>query len=202
MSTESTIQFPAPFVLHMGSALTRLSRAEFYELCRLNPDLRIEQTADGDLVIMPPTGGNTGRRNFSITAQLAIWAETDATGVGFDSSTAFELPNGATRAPDASWVRRERWDALTDEERDEFPPLCPDFVVELRSRTDRVADLRAKMREYVENGARLGWLIEPYARTVEVYRPGVEPVLLAEPETVTADPELPGFTLDLAKLWA
>ena len=201
MASETVTPLSPPIVLHFGPVLSRLSDLEFSEFCRVNPDWRIEQTQDGDLVIMPPTGGETGRRSLNLGAQLHIWSGREGTGVSFDSSTLFRLPSGAKRSPDASWVRRQRWEALSEEEREQFPPLAPDFVVELRSKTDSIEDLRAKMREYIQNGSQLGWLIDPYARRVEVYRPGHEPLILDNPPTLSADPELPGFVLDLEPIW-
>jgi len=170
---------------------------ELWSFCRANPELRIERSADGEITIMPPTGSETGRRNFVLTTQLGVWAERDGRGVGFDSSTGFILPNGAERSPDLSWVLRERWDALSDAQREKFAPLCPDFVVELRSPSDDVDDLLVKLREYIDNGARLAWLIDPPARRVHVYRPGRPPEVLESPTTMRADPELPGFVLHL-----
>ena len=172
-----------------------------FEFCRSNPDLRIERAAGGDLIIMAPTGSETGRRNFALTGQLAAWVAKDGTGVGFDSSTGFVLPNGAERSPDAAWVPRPRWDALSTAERGKFAPLCPDFVAELRSPSDGLADLEAKMEEYARNGARLGWLIDPVERTVHVYRSGMAPVTLRDPATVDGGDVLPGFRLDLASIW-
>lgn len=189
-----------PVVLHLGP-LSRMTDADFFRFCQLNRDWRIERTSDGDLIVMPPASSDTGHRNFSLTGQLAAWSRTDGTGLGFDSSAGFRLPNGATRSPDAAWIKRDRWDALSDDEKRAFAPLTPDFVVELRSRTDSLDVLRAKMREYIENGARLGWLIDPMARRVEVYRPGDEPVLIDQPATIGADPVLPGFVLDLAGIF-
>jgi Uma2 family endonuclease len=148
-----------PIVLHMGPLLSRLTDDEFFDFCQLNRELRIERTSDGDLIILPPTGGKTGRRNVSLATQLENWSVADGTGVTFDSSTGFRLDNGAKRSPDASWVLKSRWDALTDDEQDEFPPLAPDFVVELRSRSDSVEDLKVKMAEYIANGVRLAWLL-------------------------------------------
>ena len=133
MSTVLTLTEIEPVVLHLGPALKRMTDHEFYEFCRLNDELKIELTSDGDLIIMPPTGGKTGERNFTITSVLGAWVEVGGAGVGFDSSTIFSLPNGAKRSPDLAWVRRSRWEALSDEEQEEFPPICPDFVVELRS---------------------------------------------------------------------
>jgi Uma2 family endonuclease len=177
-----------------------LSDDELFETCQLNRDLHIERTAEGELVIMPPTGGDTGRRNAIITARLLTWAERDGTGLAFDSSTGFILPNGAERSPDAAWIQRERWDALTAAQRSKFPPLCPDFVLELRSPSDGLAELQAKMEEYRENGARLGWLIDPDERCVHVYRVGSTVEVLRAPAALSGEPVLPGFTLDLAGL--
>ena len=201
MSMDQATALTPPIVLHLGPVLTRLSDSEFFELCQLNREWRIERTAIGDLIIRPPTGGNTGRRNLSLSAQLSTWSEADGTGVGFDSSTGFRLPNGAERSPDASWVRNERWDALEESEREQFPPLAPDFVAELRSRTDSLDSLQEKMTEYVDHGVRLGWLIDPYSYTVWVYRPGAPVEKLDSPTTVSADPELPGFVLRLEPIW-
>jgi Uma2 family endonuclease len=178
------------------SALT-VTDDEFYQLCRDNPELRIEMTAQGELVVMPPTGSETGRRNSTLTQQLANWRDVDGTGVCFDSSTLFVLPNGARRSPDACWIRRERWQALTREQREKFAPICPDFVVELRSQTDRFSDLEKKMIEYIENGARLGWLLDPIQKLAVIYRPDKEPQRLEAPDTLSAEPELPGFVLNL-----
>jgi Uma2 family endonuclease len=178
------------------SALT-VTDDEFYQLCRDNPELRIEMTAQGELVVMPPTGSETGRRNSTLTQQLANWRDVDGTGVCFDSSTLFVLPNGARRSPDACWIRRERWQALTREQREKFAPICPDFVVELRSQTDRFSDLEKKMIEYIENGARLGWLLDPIQKLAVIYRPDQEPQRLEAPDTLRAEPELPGFVLNL-----
>jgi Uma2 family endonuclease len=178
-----------------------MSDRDFFEFCRLNQDLRFERTDEGDLIIMPPTGGETGRRNFILTGLFNAWADKDGTGVGFDSSTGFALPNGAKRSPDLAWVKRSRWEALTEREREEFPPLCPDFVVELRSSSDRLDALQSKMREYLDNGARLGWLIDPEEKKVYVYRPDEKVACLENPEAVSGDPILPGFILDLQRLW-
>ena len=179
-----------------------LSDEVFLALCAQNPDLRLERTAEGEIVVMPPSGGTTGNRNAALTAALHVWSRANGTGSAFDSSTGFRLPNGAIRAPDASWVRAERLDALAPTERDKFLPLCPDFVVELRSATDRLARLHAKMTEYAAHGARLGWLIDPVERVVYVYRPGRAVVRLFEPRCISGDRELPGFTLDLTEIWS
>ncbi|PYV32139.1 MAG: hypothetical protein DMG09_24805 [Acidobacteria bacterium] len=178
-----------------------MSDEEFYRFCQLHPDLRIERTIEGDLVIMPPTGGETGRRNFTISGLFFNWVVADGTGVGFDSSTEFALPNGAHRSPDVAWIRRERWDALTTEERKKFPPLCPDFVIELRSDTDRLSTLQAKMQEYIDNGAQLGWLVDPLEKKVWIYRPNIPVECLDNPATVSGDPVVAGFILPLDMIW-
>jgi Uma2 family endonuclease len=172
-----------------------------HTFCRLNPDFRIERNSDGDLVIRPPAGGETGKANFDLTAAFGAWVKADGTGIGFDSSTGFTLPNGAKRSPDLAWIKRARWEALTQEQREDFPPLCPDFVVELRSRTDSLDTLKAKMQEYIANGALLGWLIDPIQKQVHVYRPAAEAAALDNPETLSGDPILPGFVLELAEVW-
>lgn len=202
MSTESYQPLSWPVVLQMGPVLGRLSESEFFDFCQLNRELRIERTHDGELIIMPPAGSDSGRRNLSMAAQLWIWGQRDGTGVSFDSSAGFRLPNGATRSPDAAWIKRERWDALTVDEREQFAPLAPDFVVELRSKTDSLRGLRGKMREYVENGVRLAWLIDPTRQRIEVFRPGRRPETIDQPTTLTAEPELPGFVLDLQQIWS
>jgi len=174
----------------------------FAAIAAENPDLRLERTASGKLIVNPPTGGVSGKRNFSITGQLFLWCEKyESLGEGFDSSTGFKLPNGATRAPDASWVSRDRWDALTQNEQEGFVPLCPDFVVELRSKTDSLGDVRDKMQEYMDNGARLGWLIDPQNKRVEVYRLGQEVEVLKEPKELSGEEVLPGFVLPRGRIW-
>lgn len=190
-----------PFTVHFEPSRLMMSDEEFYEFCQLNPDLRIERTSEGDLVVMAPTGGKSGIQNARLVARLMVWAEQDGTGQVFDSSTEFILPNRAGRAPDLSWVRNERWNALTEKEQERFPPLCPDFVVELRSQTDRLSELTAKMEEYIANGAQLGWLIDPLERSVHIYKPSAEPQLLAAPQEVSGDPVLKGFVLELDSIW-
>jgi len=175
----------------------RVSDEDFWRLCQKNPDLRLERTARGELIIMAPAGTESGGRNAKLTMRLGIWVEADGTGEHFDSSTGYELPNGNTRSPDASWVRKERWNALTPEQREKFAPICPDFAVELCSPSDETEDVRKKMREYMSQGARLGWLIDPRSRTVEVYRPGKPVETLTSPATLSGEDVLPGFVLDL-----
>jgi len=180
---------------------TPLNDDELFEFCGANRDLRIERTAEGELIIMSPTGAATGNRNFKLTAAFGAWVEKDGTGVGFDSSTGFILPNGAERAPDVAWVARSRWDSLTPAQREKFAPLCPDFVVEIRSPSDSIDELHAKLAEYIANGASLGWLVDPYARCVFVYRPGATMQTLIEPTEIRGEPLLPGFVLDANVLW-
>jgi len=189
-----------PLLLQLRPVI-ELTDEHLYEFSQLNRDLRIERTAEGELLIMPPTGGETGERNAELTIQLGVWAKRDGTGTTFDSSTGFRLPNGAVRSPDASWIRRERLAALSVEQKKKFLPLCPDFVIELRSATDSLSALQEKMLEYLDNGARLGWLIDAERRRVYVYRPQSPVEELEQPETISAEPVLPGFTLDLREIW-
>lgn len=178
-----------------------MNEAEFFAFCTANPELQIERTAHGEVVVMSPTGWESGRRNALLIAALVRWSQANGSGAVTDSSTGFHMPNGATRSPDAAWVRRTRLARFTQAEKRTFLPLCPDFVVELRSETDRREDLLAKMEEYMANGAQLGWLIDPLEQAVTIYRPGAAPVRLEHPATITGDPELPGFTLELGPIW-
>jgi Uma2 family endonuclease len=189
-----------PLVLRLRPVLD-LSDDQLLALCEINHELRIERNVKGELLIMPPTGGETGDRNSEINFQLRGWAKRDGTGTAFDSSTGFRLPNGAMRAPDAAWVPHARLVDISHEERRKFLPLCPDFVIELRSPTDALRDVRAKMEEYLANGARLGWLIDPGPRHVYVYRPGAPVERLESPDTISGDPVLPEFVLDLREIW-
>ena len=190
----------SPVVLRLRP-LVNLSDDDFLELCSLNEGLVFEQNADGELIIMPPTGGITGHKNLKLSQQLANWSDLNGTGVGFDSSTMFRLPNGAKRSPDSAWVANERWNELSAKQQEGIAPICPDFALELRSRTDTLKGLQAKMREYIENGARLGLLVDRRARRVYVYRPQREVEVLDNPVEVSCSPELPGFKLDLTKIW-
>ncbi len=174
---------------------------QFFEFCQQNRKLRFERTAQGDLVIMPPSGGGTGKRNLSIGAQLYNWAERDGTGEAYDSSTGFVLPIGAIRSPDASWVLKSRLATLTAEQKEKFIPLCPDFLVELMPPTDSLTETQAKMQEYLENGMRLGWLIDRKRKQIHVYRPGQDASVISAPATISGDPELPGFVLGLEPIW-
>jgi Uma2 family endonuclease len=179
----------------------RLTAEQFEQVCGDNPDLRLELTSTGGLIIMPPAGSTTGKRNSNLNLQLAVWAVKDGSGVAFDSSTGFTLPNKAVRSPDASWVRQERWDALTEDDQERFAHLCPDFVIELRSRWNTLQAQREKMQEYLDNGTLLAWFIDPRNRQVYIYRKGEEVEVLTDAATVSADPSLPGFELKLTELW-
>jgi Uma2 family endonuclease len=201
MSATLTTTEREPLVLRFSPRLKQMSDHEFYEFCQLNRDLRLELTSEGDLIIMPPTGSKTGIRNSRLHLRLAGWAEKDGTGQAFDSSAGFTLPNSAKRSPDFAWVSNERWNALTEEEQEEFAPLCPDFVVELRSRTDILANIQRKMDEYMANGALLGWLIDPQERQVYVYRSGAAVEKLENPQTISGEPLLRGLALNLQEIW-
>ena len=180
--------------------LKDMSEEEFYEFCALNGDQRIERAASGDILIMAPAGGETGSRNGELTAQLRNWSRRDGRGVFFDSSTGFHLPNGATRSPDASWVLKSRLAVLTREQKRRFLPLCPDFVVELTSPSDRLSKVQEKMQEWMSNGAALGWILDADNQQVHVYRSdGVE--ILDSPDRVAGDAPVKGFILDLAGIW-
>jgi len=178
-----------------------LTQEQFFRLCGDNPELRLELTARKEIIVMSPTNSRTGMRNAEINWQLGNLAKQDRTGVFFDSNTGFVLPNGANRSPDASWLLRNRWDALTPQEQSAFAPICPDFVIELWSPSDTLSEIQFKLNEYVANGAKLGFLIYPPQQQVFVYRPGQSPQCLQQPSAVSADPELPGFTLDLTEIW-
>ena len=190
----------APMELRFEPAIPMTEEA-FIAFCAQNSDMRIELTADGVLEIMPPAFAITDHKNVKISSQLDVWADQDGSGVAFGPTAGFTLPNRAIRAPDASWVLRSRLAALTDEDKNRFIPLCPDFVVELRSSTDRLSVVQAKMAEYIANGARLGWLIDPIARRVYVYRPNAPVEVLDAPDTLSAEPELAGFALNLTPIW-
>ena len=189
-----------PLVLRLRP-LIELSDDQLLELSSLNRDLRIERTAEGELVVMPPAGAESSSRNAVLTYLVSAWAYDDGTGIVTDSSGGFTLPNGAVRAPDVAWTRRERLTGLSAEQKRKFPPLCPDFVIELKSDSDRLSTLQAKMDEYLENGARLGWLIDPEDKRVHVYRPNNNVEVLTGASEVSGDPELPGFVLDLRRVW-
>lgn len=200
MTTLLVQSISTPMMIDLPSIMP-MTEEEFYEFCLANRDLRIERTASGEVIVMPPAFSDTGNRNFNIAAQLWNWIEQDGTGLGFDSSAGFTLPNGATRSPDAAWIKLKRWNRLTEKQKASFAPICPDFVIELRSASDTVASLQKKMEEYIANGTVLGWLIDRQNQTVHIYRPNQEPVILNAPETVSGEPELLGFELVMAKIW-
>jgi Uma2 family endonuclease len=191
---------PDRFLLHLWPVI-KLTDDQLFELCQLNQELWIERTAEGDLVIMAPEGWETGNRGANLVTLLTQWAWQDGTGISCGSSTGFILPNRAMRAPDAAWVLRSRLAALTAEQKQKFLPLCPDFVVEICSPSDRLSTVQAKMQEYLDNGARLGWLFDPPNRMVYVYRPNQPVERLENPPTISGEPVLPRFVLDLHKIW-
>jgi Uma2 family endonuclease len=179
----------------------KLTDEQFYLLCVQNPDRKLELTAEGVLIVMAPVGGESGKEEARLNAKVFNWNEDTHLGEVFSSSTIFKLPNGSQRSPDVAWVELDRWEALTVEQRKKFPPLAPDFAIELRSESDRLSDLQAKMREYQENGVRLGWLIDPQNRTVEIYRLGREVEILESPDSLSGEDVLPDFVLNLSSLW-
>lgn len=194
-------QTAVPINLTSLLSMAKMSDQQFYEFCQTNPDLRIERNANGEIIVMPPAFSDTGNRNGRIFGQLYIWSEADRTGEAFDSSPGFTLPNGATRTPDAAWILANRWNALTPEQQASFAPIAPDFVVELRSSSDTLANLQEKMEEYIANGVRLGLLIDRKKRKVHIYRPEQVTEILENPESVNCAPEMPMFELEMAKIW-
>lgn len=187
--------------LHSPLELTlELTDEQFFQLCQNNRDLRFERTANGELIIMSPTGSETGRRNSGLNFQLTAWNIQNNLGVVFDSSSGLKLPDGSDISPDSAWVRRDRWDALTPEQKEKFAPICPDFVVELRSASDSLEKLRAKMKVYIKNGAKLGWLLDRKNRQVEISRPDRDVEIRYSPATLSGKDVLPGFVLDLSDI--
>jgi Uma2 family endonuclease len=194
---QSTLTLSLPAEVYL-----QVTPEQFAELARANSELRLERNATGELIVSPPTGWETGDRNFKLIVQLGNWCEQhDQAGRAFESSTGFILPNGATRSPDVSWVSSTRWNALTDAEKGIFPNICPDFVVELRSASDNLAPLQAKMQEYLNNGAVLGWLIDPKNRRVEIYRVGRVMEVLENPLELFGEEVLPGLVVNLQRIW-
>lgn len=196
-----TYRLMGEIVLRMGSEAERWTVEAFYDLCGRNPDYRLEMTPQGDLVVREPNGSRSAHRNFELAMQFGAWVERDGTGVAFDSSAGFKLPRGGVRAPDLSWIKRERWDRLSPRDQERFAPIAPDFVVEVRSPSDRLTTLQAKMDEYLANGVRLGWLIDPLERRAHVYRPNAMVDLLDDPDSVSGEPELPRLRLNVARIW-
>ncbi|WP_373547376.1 Uma2 family endonuclease [Chamaesiphon sp.] len=189
-----------PDSLPLDLSTIKLTDEQFYQLCIANPEQPLELTATGVLIVMSPVGGESGDRELNLGSQLYVWNQTTDLGRAFSSSTIFKLPLGSQRSPDAAWVELSRWNALSDEDRQKFPPLAPDFVIELRSRTDKLPELRSKMIEYRDNGVRLGLLINPQDRQVEIYRLSVEVEILQSPISVSCNDVLPGFILNLARI--
>jgi Uma2 family endonuclease len=201
MAQQASVIEPERMVVHTGEVI-HMDDEQLFQFCQINRDLQIERASDGDIIIMAPEGGTSGKGGSKLNAAFEIWAERDGTGEVFNSSTGFILPNNAMRSPDVAWVRNERLDALTDEEWQKFLPLCPDFVLELRSPSDSLRALQRKMGEYCQNGAQLGWLLDPVGKNVHVYRPDAAPEILDNPATISGEPLLRGFVLDLQKIWA
>lgn len=198
-AVEQDVNLPYRLVLNIRAL--EMTEDQLAQLSSDNSDLRLELTADRELIIMPPVYSEGGRQEQELSLQVGIWAKNDGTGHVFSPSAGFTLPNGAVRAPDVSWIPLSRWDALSDAERYGFAKICPDFAIELRSSSDRLRDVQEKMVEYMENGLRLGFLIDPQNRRVHVYRPGQPVEILEEPDTVSGDPVLPGFVLHLSSFW-
>ncbi len=190
-----------PLLLDVHSITLRVTPEEFEKLCQDNSDRSFELTASGELIVMAPVGGESGNSELELGADLAIWNRQTRLGKIFSSSTIFILPNGAGRSPDAAWVELSRWEALTPEQRTKFPPLAPDFVIELRSATDRLSPLQEKMEEYRSNGVRLGLLIDPKNQQVEIYRPRQEPEILESPTSIDCSEVMPGFILSMSEIW-
>ena len=184
------------------SPITTLTDEQFDQLCKANPDIKFERTPTGELVIMPPTGGETGRGNAELITDFVIWNRRTALGVVFDSSTCFRIPGGGDRSPDVAWVEKSRWDALTPEQQRKFPPICPDFVLELLSPSDNLTMTQRKMQEYLASGIRLGWLINPEDKQVEIYRPRQDVEVLQSPSSVSGEEVLPEFSLNLGWIWS
>jgi len=201
MAEHTVLLEQEPLVVHTRPAID-LDDEQFFRFCQINRDLQIERTAEGDIIIMAPEAGSSGLGGTRLVLTFGPWAEKDGTGQIFGPSTGFNLPNGATRSPDVAWVRNERLDALTDEQWHKFLPLCPEFVLELRSPSDAMRRLEEKMEEYCLNGAQLGWLLDPVRKRVLVYRTDAPVEALENPKTISGDPVLRGFVLDLAPIWA
>ncbi|MCL6750297.1 Uma2 family endonuclease [Nostoc sp. CCCryo 231-06] len=193
--------FSSPLVLQIPSSM-QMTDEQFFEFCQVNRDLRIERNKFGEISIMSPTGGTTGNRGGNIFGQLWVWSEQDSAGITFDSSTGFKLSTGANRSPDASWIKLERWNSLSPKQQEKFVPICPDFVVELKSPSDKLQTLKEKMEEYMkEPGIQLGWLIDRKQRKVYIYRPGLPEECLDNPASISGESVLPGFILNMSKVW-
>jgi Uma2 family endonuclease len=197
--TAVTPESVRPFKFNLRDI--KLTDEQFMRLCQENPEFRLELTAAGELIIMPPAGSKSSWRSGRSYYALTNWADQDGSGLTFDSSAGFTLPNGAKRSPDVSWIKQERWNALTTQQQEGFAPLCPDFVIEVRSPSDRLSDLQDKMQEYIDNGARLGWLIDPLEKRVHIYHLNQPVELLDDPPSVWGDPVLPGVVLYVREFW-
>jgi Uma2 family endonuclease len=178
--------------------ITTLTREQFFQLCLANPDLQLERSPQGELIIVTPIGGEGGNREANLIIKVGVWNERNQLGVVFSSQTVFSLPGGGDRSPDVAWVQLSRWQALTQEEREGFPPICPDFLIELRSRSDRLKPLQNKMQEYLTSGLRLGWLINHKDKQVEIYRQGQDVEVVAMPVVLSGEEVLPGFSLEVS----
>ena len=196
---QGGVYLPNPLILDLQAI--GITDEQLIKISSDNGDLRLELTAKGELVVMPPSVSLTGWQEGELYFQLTLWARQDGTGITFGPSAGFRLPNGAVRAPDASWMLQERWQALTEDERKTFAHFCPDFVLELRSQSDTLVSLQGEMEEYMENGARLGWLVDPFQKRVHVYRPGTTVEVLQNPATVSGEAVLPGFELNIQSIW-
>ncbi|HKQ92876.1 MAG TPA: Uma2 family endonuclease [Blastocatellia bacterium] len=197
MPTLITPEFKDDLAINIDALLKDFTEEDFFDMCRRNPDLRVEMSKEGDIIFMPPIGGETSGQIFKIIRDFGIWAIKDGTGIGFESKASFIMPNGAKRSPYISWIKLERWNKLSKDEREWFPHICPDFIVELRLTSDPIEGFREKMEEYIENGARLGWLIDPIQKKIYVYRPNAEVEELDNPASISGYPLLKDFVLDL-----
>lgn len=200
-TTEIFLKETPMIALNLRPTL-QLTDEVFEQLCQQNPNLRLERTAQGELIAMSPAGSESGYRNADLLGQLWQWNRQRQLGIVFDSSAGFTLPNGAIRSPDAAWIEQSRWERLTPEQRRKFAPICPDFVLELKSPSDDLASLQAKLQEYIDNGAQLGWLIDPETQQVYVYRPGQTVQTLERPASLAGDPVLPSLVMDLTLIWS
>jgi Uma2 family endonuclease len=196
----SPTEFCVPLIINVQR--TNLTAEQFFMLCQENEELRLELTARQELIIMPLVGGLDGMRNARLSSRLLEWADKDGTGMAFGSNVGVTFPNGAVRSPDAFWIKQQQWDALTKEQKETFAPVCPVFVVELRSRGERAPDLHEKMQEYIDNGVRLGWLIDPFEKRVSICRPEQPVETLDNPPSVSGEPVVPGFVLQVRELWS
>ncbi len=200
-TTEIFLKETPMIALNLRPTL-QLTDEVFEQLCQQNPNLRLERTAQGELIAMSPAGSESGYRNADLLGQLWQWNRQRQLGIVFDSSAGFTLPNGAIRSPDAAWIEQSRWERLTPEQRRKFAPICPDFVLELKSPSDDLASLQAKLQEYIDNGAQLGWLIDPETQQVYVYRPGQTVQTLERPASLAGDPVLPSLVMDFTLIWS